>query len=192
MSLLNCPECNREISDRAVNCPHCGFPLSSQASQKTAVSSWVQVDEKSVLLCTFEGTKSIATPIVSAVILEFIIGVFAWNGIVYGGYATIFLIFAIFLEISIPFLIIHDIKEINRVNRANGCKLYHGMQKNIIYIRGKDNNILFKQQLAKIVDFKGYGILRIIYNDNANVPQKFIAGCTDRETVLKLRELIEK
>ncbi len=27
MSLINCPECNKEISDKAASCPHCGFPL---------------------------------------------------------------------------------------------------------------------------------------------------------------------
>lgn len=27
MSLIKCPECGREISDKAVNCPGCGYPL---------------------------------------------------------------------------------------------------------------------------------------------------------------------
>ena len=27
MALINCPECNREVSDRAESCPHCGFPI---------------------------------------------------------------------------------------------------------------------------------------------------------------------
>ena len=26
--LIICPECNKEISDKAENCIHCGFPLS--------------------------------------------------------------------------------------------------------------------------------------------------------------------
>lgn len=28
MALIKCPECAREISDKAINCPHCGYPLS--------------------------------------------------------------------------------------------------------------------------------------------------------------------
>lgn len=28
MALINCPECNKQISDSATNCPNCGFPLS--------------------------------------------------------------------------------------------------------------------------------------------------------------------
>lgn len=27
MALINCPECNKEVSDKAVNCPTCGYPL---------------------------------------------------------------------------------------------------------------------------------------------------------------------
>jgi hypothetical protein len=27
MSLIECPECNKEISDQAVMCPHCGYPI---------------------------------------------------------------------------------------------------------------------------------------------------------------------
>ena len=28
MALIYCPECKKEISDRAISCPQCGFPLS--------------------------------------------------------------------------------------------------------------------------------------------------------------------
>lgn len=34
MALINCPECNREISDKAVSCPHCGYPLSNNLIEK--------------------------------------------------------------------------------------------------------------------------------------------------------------
>ena len=27
MALMNCPECNREISDTVEQCPHCGYQL---------------------------------------------------------------------------------------------------------------------------------------------------------------------
>ena len=29
MALLNCPECSKEVSDRASTCPSCGYPLRS-------------------------------------------------------------------------------------------------------------------------------------------------------------------
>jgi len=30
MALINCPECNKEISDKARSCPNCGYPISSK------------------------------------------------------------------------------------------------------------------------------------------------------------------
>lgn len=27
MSMINCPECGKEISDKAFSCPNCGYPL---------------------------------------------------------------------------------------------------------------------------------------------------------------------
>lgn len=32
MPIINCPECNKELSDAAQSCPHCGFPLTSKNS----------------------------------------------------------------------------------------------------------------------------------------------------------------
>jgi predicted amidophosphoribosyltransferase len=29
MALINCPECEARISDKAVACPHCGYPLAT-------------------------------------------------------------------------------------------------------------------------------------------------------------------
>lgn len=29
MALINCPECGREISEKAISCPGCGFPISN-------------------------------------------------------------------------------------------------------------------------------------------------------------------
>ncbi len=32
MSMINCPECKKEISDKALVCPNCGYPLSNNIS----------------------------------------------------------------------------------------------------------------------------------------------------------------
>lgn len=32
--LINCPECELQASDKAINCPHCGYPLRPGAKQK--------------------------------------------------------------------------------------------------------------------------------------------------------------
>ena len=30
MTLIQCPECNNQVSDKAVMCPKCGFPISGR------------------------------------------------------------------------------------------------------------------------------------------------------------------
>jgi len=34
MALIKCPECGREVSDRATSCIHCGFPLREELDRK--------------------------------------------------------------------------------------------------------------------------------------------------------------
>ena len=31
MALINCPECNRQVSDKAESCPNCGYPLQNRS-----------------------------------------------------------------------------------------------------------------------------------------------------------------
>lgn len=33
--LIKCPECNLQVSDKAVSCPHCGYPIKSDKKQKS-------------------------------------------------------------------------------------------------------------------------------------------------------------
>lgn len=30
MALIICPECSRDVSDKAAACPHCGFPINRE------------------------------------------------------------------------------------------------------------------------------------------------------------------
>ena len=34
MALIKCPECDLQVSDKAIACPHCGYPLDKSAIQK--------------------------------------------------------------------------------------------------------------------------------------------------------------
>lgn len=34
MALIKCPECDREISDKAEACPHCGYPIKAQITKR--------------------------------------------------------------------------------------------------------------------------------------------------------------
>ena len=33
MALISCPECNKEISEKAIACPYCGYPMDKQSKQ---------------------------------------------------------------------------------------------------------------------------------------------------------------
>jgi hypothetical protein len=38
MALISCPECSKEVSDKAKSCPHCGYELNSGSSKNTKMS----------------------------------------------------------------------------------------------------------------------------------------------------------
>lgn len=33
MALINCPECGKQISDKALSCPNCGFPIQTNSQE---------------------------------------------------------------------------------------------------------------------------------------------------------------
>lgn len=37
MSIIKCPECNKEVSDQAEACIHCGYPLKKKEEQKPQI-----------------------------------------------------------------------------------------------------------------------------------------------------------
>ena len=51
MSLIKCPECEKEVSDKAVTCPYCGCPISSaiknENTENTSTIQSSQVENKS-------------------------------------------------------------------------------------------------------------------------------------------------
>lgn len=51
MALINCPECNNQISDKAEMCPHCGFKLQSQQIYQSVMFNinGSQIDMKKLL-----------------------------------------------------------------------------------------------------------------------------------------------
>ena len=44
MSLINCPECGKEISDRANSCPNCGYPIKETAKYKIIINKYCDTD----------------------------------------------------------------------------------------------------------------------------------------------------
>lgn len=51
MALVRCPECGREVSDRARSCIHCGFPMNEPITQKT------YEDIRPNNICIINGTR---------------------------------------------------------------------------------------------------------------------------------------
>ena len=45
MALINCPECNKQISDRASACPDCACPIAAQPATAAAPGPKVQTIE---------------------------------------------------------------------------------------------------------------------------------------------------
>lgn len=74
MALITCPECNQQISDRAVACPHCGYPLPSSNANTDIVSSAEPTNVKPEEICT----EPVAKPrkkrfVIIAVICAFVL-----------------------------------------------------------------------------------------------------------------------
>lgn len=64
--LVRCPECNRDVSDRAASCPQCGFPiaehLAAQAEQRRRDedrASRAAVGEVDCTICLARGFRTI-------------------------------------------------------------------------------------------------------------------------------------
>ena len=63
MALIKCPECGREISDRAKACIHCGFPL----SEDTVMAQLPNEVPKKIVVSNPDGLSIIYSAIVSVV-----------------------------------------------------------------------------------------------------------------------------
>jgi uncharacterized membrane protein YvbJ len=73
MALIQCPECEKEISDKVKACPHCGFPFennSSTPSQKVEVTD-IKINSTKI--------KSIITGIVVTIVVAFVIFIVVKN-----------------------------------------------------------------------------------------------------------------
>jgi hypothetical protein len=51
MALINCPECNKQVSDQATACPHCGRPLKRTAPVAARPTTAAKRPKSSALGC---------------------------------------------------------------------------------------------------------------------------------------------
>lgn len=73
MALVSCPECGKEISDKASSCPNCGFPINSHATDttnQTAFQTNVSIDKNAN-----EKKESSFPPLVLFIIIALFCGI---------------------------------------------------------------------------------------------------------------------
>lgn len=56
MALINCPECNKEISDQAKTCPNCGCPIKKPKKPKKPINKKILI--LVLLICVIAGGVS--------------------------------------------------------------------------------------------------------------------------------------
>lgn len=49
MAMITCPECGREVSDKAASCPNCGAPINSSSEKKFCKYCGEQIDKECVI-----------------------------------------------------------------------------------------------------------------------------------------------
>lgn len=74
MALIKCPECGKEISDKASSCPNCGCPIEIQ---KTEVSG--DISDQLIIEQPLKKSNKKIIPIAAVLIIVVIIGVVIYN-----------------------------------------------------------------------------------------------------------------
>jgi len=49
MALITCPECGKEVSDKATSCPNCGSPLNDASNQKFCKHCGSNIDKECII-----------------------------------------------------------------------------------------------------------------------------------------------
>ena len=48
MALIKCPECGKQISDKAESCPNCGYRIESTIEEKKEIPSKIKQEAKEI------------------------------------------------------------------------------------------------------------------------------------------------
>ena len=58
MALINCSECGKEISDKAVTCIHCGNPIYKEKVKSMTKKTWEELtQEEKMKICSYRKLK---------------------------------------------------------------------------------------------------------------------------------------
>lgn len=68
MSLINCPECGKEISDKATFCPNCGFPIEIGQNEEIENEECEDDEEEKETIVSIMSLITFALYVISAII----------------------------------------------------------------------------------------------------------------------------
>ena len=57
MALIKCPECGKEISDKAKTCPNCGCPIKKITGTENEILEQTEENNSMILWCRNHGKK---------------------------------------------------------------------------------------------------------------------------------------
>lgn len=87
MALINCPECNKQISDFAVNCPNCGYPLQNKNFETKSSSPNRNISQYKAGLPPAP-TKPVGCFKIGLIVIASVFGLFVIMGILAGIFST--------------------------------------------------------------------------------------------------------
>ena len=62
MALIKCPECGKEVSDKASACIHCGFPLCEVIDKSSNIKSFGALEKAATIYITHANHNIIKVP----------------------------------------------------------------------------------------------------------------------------------
>lgn len=163
MALINCPECEKEISDQAVACPHCGYQMSEEITQNAEVSKEEETPPK-------KGRVKKAILVLVPICLIVLAGVFAVN--YFNGDKAVE--FKVLGENDVPTDIVEQvIPEYRDLERALAC-----MVNDKVYVfvsRGEKPTSGFDLNIEKLVVEENDGVTCLAVYANFADPEPGVA-----------------
>ena len=190
MALIKCPECGKEISDKAPACIHCGFPLPK-----------LEENKKTIFLKRSKATffTPIAIFLVVDVILGVLIGFFATQIAPNQNSDLVFLfsiglvIFTFASFISVAGLVIAIVDRVKNNNRININLMEYDKENNILICRNyKDETISVKPELVRYLDGNDKVYLYYFVEGEKTKKKVFTLGFAESSEISEARAMIER
>ena len=185
MSLIKCPECGKEISDKSKVCIHCGFPLHEEP-----------VKEKPIEILK-RSSSSIGGYIVGFFLINLISGLLTFalsiafykdNPAIFVGIATIADVIMFILALS--FMISGIIRASKSNNRINIPAIEYNPE-NKEFICHSTDDLVVNIPYQDVFSLTGYDQIKVICKDKTEVPLGHCESSDVLEAGKRIKEIIE-